>query len=222
MNIEPIAYFRSPFLTKFGVPRQSCLVDGLRGRVDFVAKYAQREALRGLDEFDYIWLVWGFSANVSAAKHATVRPPLFGGNERIGVWATRSSFRPNNLALSSVRIACVDMSRPSIEVLGADLMDGTPIYDIKPYLPQVDCHPEAHGGFTDRRSWQMQPVEFAPEVGECLSPSDLAVLRDVLALDPRPRYHHDNEREYGMPFMGWDVRFKVSSTGLVVTKIGKL
>ena len=146
MNIEPIAYFRSPLTSKFGIPRQSGIVAELPGRIEFVQKYAQTEALRGLESYDYLWLIWGFSENVEAEKHPTVRPPLLGGNERVGVWATRSPFRPNNLGLSSVRIARIDMAVPSIEVMGADLMDGTPIYDIKPYLPYVDSHPDARGG----------------------------------------------------------------------------
>ena len=132
MNIEPIAYFRSPLTSKFGVPRQSGIVSELRGRIEFVAKYRQVEALRGLEAYDYLWLIWGFSENVNAQKHPTVRPPLLGGNQRVGVWASRSPFRPNNLGLSSVRIAGIDMEHMTIEVLGGDLMDGTPIYDIKP------------------------------------------------------------------------------------------
>ena len=126
MNIEPIAYFRSPLTSKFGVPRQSGIVSELRGRIEFVAKYRQVEALRGLEAYDYLWLIWGFSENVNAQKHPTVRPPLLGGNQRVGVWASRSPFRPNNLGLSSVRIASIDMEYMTIEVLGGDLMDGTP------------------------------------------------------------------------------------------------
>ena len=132
MNIEPIAFFHSPLTSKFGVPRQSGIVSELRGQIEFVAKYRQVEALRGLEDYDYLWLIWGFSENVSAQKHPTVRPPLLGGNQRVGVWASRSPFRPNNLGLSSVRISRIDMEQMTIEVLGADLMDGTPIYDIKP------------------------------------------------------------------------------------------
>jgi tRNA-Thr(GGU) m(6)t(6)A37 methyltransferase TsaA len=210
MNIEPIAYFRSPFASKFGIPRQSGIVEALRGTIEFASGYQDADALRGLEDYDYLWLIWGFSENVASAKHSTVRPPLLGGNERVGVWATRSSFRPNNLALSSVRIAAIDKSIPSIDVLGADLMDGTPIYDIKPYLPRVDSHAEARGGFTDQRTWQNLEVDVPQEWAALLQPSDLEVLRQVLSLDPRPHYHHDDDREYGMPFMGFDICFKVS------------
>ncbi len=222
MNIEPIAFFRSPFSSKFGIPRQSGLVSELRGTVEFVAPYRHADALRGLEDYDYVWLVWGFSEHVAAEKHATVRPPLLGGNERVGVWATRSSFRPNNLGLSSVRIAAVDTQRVTIDVLGADLMDGTPIYDVKPYLPQVDSHPAARGGFTDRHAWQTLEVVFADGVADTLSPAECEVLRQVLALDPRPHYHHDDERLYGMPFHNWDVSFRVSGQQLTVVALRKI
>lgn len=211
MNIEPIAFFRSPFTSKFGIPRQSGIVSELRGRIEFTAEYRQAEALRGLDAYDYLWLVWGFSENVSAEKHPTVRPPLLGGNERVGVWATRSPFRPNNLGVSSVRIAHIDATVPYIDVLGADLMDGTPIYDIKPYLPYVDSHPEARGGFTDGKEWKQLQVEIPDALAQQLSSDDLQVLRETLSLDPRPHYHRDDEREYGMPFMGYDIRFTVAN-----------
>ena len=210
MNIEPIAFFRSPFTSKFGIPRQSGIVSELRGRIEFTAEYRQAEALCGLDDYDYLWIIWGFSENVSAEKHPTVRPPLLGGNERVGVWATRSPFRPNNLGLSSVRIAHIDATVPYIDVLGADLMDGTPIYDIKPYLPYVDSHPEARGGFTDGKEWQRLQVEIPDALAQQLSSDDLQVLRETLSLDPRPHYHRDDEREYGMPFMGYDIRFTVA------------
>jgi tRNA-Thr(GGU) m(6)t(6)A37 methyltransferase TsaA len=219
MNIEPIAYFRSPLTSKFGIPRQSGIVTELRGTIAFVAKYSQPEALRGLEAYDYLWLVWGFSENVDAEKHPTVRPPLLGGNERMGVWATRSPFRPNNLGLSSVRIAKIDVEVPCIEVLGADLMDGTPIYDIKPYLPYVDSHPEARGGFTDDHQWQRLQVDISNEYEALFDANDLQVLKEVLSLDPRPHYHDDATREYGMPFKKWDVRFRVEDDTLHVLSI---
>ena len=219
MNIEPVAYFRSPLTSKFGVPRQSGIVSELRGTIEFVPKYAQTEALRGLEAYDFLWLVWGFSENVEAEKHPTVRPPLLGGNERMGVWATRSPFRPNNLGLSSVRIARIDAEVPCIEVMGADLMDGTPIYDIKPYLPYVDSHPEARGGFTDDHEWQRLQVEINDEHAALFDAADLQVLKDLLSLDPRPHYHHDDQREYGMPFKGFDVRFRVADGVLHVLDI---
>ena len=220
MIIEPVAFFRSPLTSKFGVPRQSGIVSELPGRIEFVPPYTQPEALRGIEDFDYLWLVWGFSENVDADKHPTVRPPLLGGNERVGVWASRSPFRPNNLGLSSVRIHRVIVDEPAIEVLGADLMDGTPIYDIKPYLPYVDSHAEARGGFTDRHTWQRLEVSLPDSLQHNFSETDLGVLRELLALDPRPHYHDDDQREYGMPFMGYDVRFRVANGVLHVTSIG--
>lgn len=219
MIIEPIAYFRSPLTSKFGIPRQSGIVAELRGTIEFVAKYAQPEALRGLEAYDYVWLIWGFSENVEAEKHPTVRPPLLGGNERVGVWATRSPFRPNNLGLSSVRIAKIDAETARIEVTGADLMDGTPIYDVKPYLPYVDSHSEARGGFTDDHEWQRLQVEISDEHAARFDATDLKVLKELLSLDPRPHYHHDDQREYGMTFKGFDVRFKVSEGTLYVLNI---
>lgn len=147
---------------------------------------------------------------MAADKHPTVRPPLLGGNERVGVWATRSPFRPNNLGLSSVRIANIHIDVPSIEVMGADLMDGTPIYDIKPYLPYVDSHPEARGGFTDSHEWQRLQVEISDNHAAQFSADDLRVLKQLLQLDPRPHYHHDDQRAYGMPFKGRDIRFRVA------------
>ena len=218
MKIEPIAFFQSPLTSKFGVPRQSGIVSDLHGTICFVPEYANGDALRGLDGYDYLWLIWGFSEHVNSEKHATVRPPLLGGNERMGVWATRSPFRPNNLGLSSVRIASIDVKTPSIEVLGADLMDGTPIYDIKPYLPYVDCHPDARGGFTDQHSWNELQVELPDELNGILLPADVQVLKKLLALDPRPHYHTDEKKEYGMPFKGYDIRFKVSDGVLRVEK----
>ena len=216
MNIEPIAYFRSPLTSKFGVPRQSGIVSELRGRIEFVAKYRQVEALRGLEAYDYLWLIWGFSENVDAQKHPTVRPPLLGGNQRVGVWASRSPFRPNNLGLSSVRIASIDMEHMTIEVLGGDLMDGTPIYDIKPYLPYADSHPEARGGFTDNHQWQQLEVVMPEELRQLFQSADLEVLRQTLALDPRPHYQQDASRQYGMPFMGYDIRFHVVDRTLFI------
>jgi len=216
MNIEPIAFFHSPFTSKFGLPRQSGIVSELRGYIEFTPDYREAEALRGLEDYDYLWLIWGFSENVAAEKHPTVRPPLLGGNERMGVWATRSPFRPNNLGLSSVRIARIDWETPAIEVLGADLMDGTPIYDIKPYLSYVDSHPEARGGFTDQRQWQRLEVVMPAEMANDFTAADLDVLRQTLALDPRPHYHDDATRQYGMPFMGYDIRFHVSNGVLTV------
>ena len=220
MIIEPVAFFHSPLTSKFGVPRQSGIVSQLPGRIEFVVPYTQSEALRGMEDYDYLWIIWGFSENVDADKHPTVRPPLLGGNERVGVWATRSPFRPNNLGLSSVRIRRVLADEAVIEVWGADLMDGTPIYDVKPYLPYVDSHAEARGGFTDQHSWQRLEVSMDGRYANLFSDADLQVLRELLSLDPRPHYHRDDSRDYGMPFMGYDVRFRVADGVLYVLEIG--
>jgi len=218
MKIEPIAFFHSPFKSKFGIPRQSGLVRELHGTIEFVPEYAKSEALHGLEEYDYLWLIWGFSENVDAEKHSTVRPPLLGGNERMGVWATRSPFRPNNLGLSSVRIKSIDMKIPSIEVVGADLMDETPIYDIKPYLPYVDSHNDARGGFTDNHVWKRLLVKMPEELRNILSREDAVALENSLALDPRPHYHDDVNREYGLAFRDFDIKFTVSEGVLNVVR----
>lgn len=220
MNIEPIAYFHSLFPSKFGVPRQSGLVEELRGTIVFEPAYRNSDALRGIDGFDYLWLVWGFSANVREGGYwsPTVRPPLLGGNEAMGVFATRSPFRPNGLGLSSVRFAGVE-ERPGkgmvIHVTGADLMDGTPIYDIKPYVAYSDAHPGARSGFVDDNKWCCLDVDFPSEFERCFSPCDLKALFKVLALDPRPQYQDVPDRVYGMPFAGYDVRFTVSGSGVL-------
>ena len=212
MEIQPIAFFRSPFRSKFGVPKQSGLVADLEGRIVFDPAYRSTDALRGLEGFDFLWLVWGFSANPHAANSLVVRPPLLGGNEKMGVFATRSPFRPNPLGLSSVRIARIEKhptQGPVIHVLGADLMDGTPIYDIKPYIPYTDCHPEARGGFTDTHAIKRLQVVMPAEVTRCLTKKEVEMLEGILALDPRPHYHQDATKVYGMPFEAYDIRFRV-------------
>ena len=227
MTLEPIAYFKSPFVSKFGIPRQSGLVPELRGEIRFCDKYRRTEAVRGLEGFDYIWLIWEFSANrrdPDAAWQPTVRPPRLGGNARLGVFATRSPFRPNPLGLSCVRIERIDFDcaeAPVIHVLGADLMDGTPIYDIKPYIPYSDAHPDAAGGFTDSADWKPLKVLIPDTVRDDLElrlgPEGLERLVCVLTQDPRPRYQDDPERVYGMPFCGLDIRFKTEAGSLTVT-----
>lgn len=219
MQIEPIAYFRSPFATKFGVPKQSGLVDCLQGTIEFVPHYRNADALRGIDEFDYLWLVWEFSANKHAATSPVVRPPLLGGNVRMGVFATRSPFRPNRLGLSSVRIANVELDTtrgPLIHVLGADLMDGTPIYDIKPYVAYADCHPDARSGFVDKHAIRRLMVIIPQSVSAKFNDSQLEALRKVLELDPRPQYHDDPKKVYGMMYAGIDVKFCVADGVLTV------
>lgn len=219
MEILPIALFRSPFKTKFGVPRQSGLVEGLKGRIVLLNEYANSDSLRGLDQFDYLWLIWGFSGNrhQSATFQPTVRPPRLGGNERMGVFATRSPYRPNEMGLSAVRIVTIEGTE--IVVSGADLMDGTPIYDIKPYLPYADAHPNARGGFTDQSQWKELVVVFPSNLHNPLSESDTLTLRETLALDPRPHFHHNPCRIYGLAFGSYDIRFQVSGQTLTVVEI---
>lgn len=224
MNIEPIAYFHSPFHSKFGIPKQSGLVEELEGSIVFCPEYRNADALRGLDDFDYLWLIWGFSANKHAATSLVVRPPLLGGNEKMGVFATRSPFRPNALGLSSVRISRIetDTTRgPVITVVGADLMDGTPIYDIKPYIPYADSHPEAKGGFTDTHAICRLTVVIPDCYHHLFSQSQLQALYKVLELDPRPHYHKSGQKEYGMPYMDYDVHFTVNDGVLTVTDVVK-
>lgn len=224
MNIEPIAYFHSPFHSKFGIPKQSGLVEELEGSIVFCPEYRNADALRGLDEFDYLWLIWGFSANKHAATSLVVRPPLLGGNEKMGVFATRSPFRPNALGVSSVRISRIetDTTRgPVITVVGADLMDGTPIYDIKPYIPYADSHPEAKGGFTDTHAICRLTVVIPDCFHHLFSQSQLQALYKVLELDPRPHYHKSGQKEYGMPYMDYDVHFSVNDGVLTVTDVVK-
>ena len=212
MEIQPIAHFHSPLTSKFGLPRQSGLATQLAGTIVFVPEYRQADAVRGLEDFDYLWLIWEFSENSNAKKSLTVRPPRLGGNRRMGVFATRSPFRPNNLGLSCVRLDHVESSPhlgPVIHVLGADLMDGTPIFDIKPYVAYADSHPDARCGFVDHTEWHELEVHIPAQLASQLTPADVDALRQLLAQDPRPRYHDDAQRIYGMAFAGHDVRFRV-------------
>ena len=220
-SMRPIAHIRSDFSTKFGVPRQSGLVDTLEATVVFEPEFRNPDALRGLEGFSHIWLVWVFSASVRQTWSPTVRPPRLGGNARMGVFATRSPFRPNPIGLSSVRLAGVE-STPDLgtvlRVRGADLMDGTPIFDIKPYLPYGDCRPEATGGFAPGAD-RLLEVEF-PERWLSLLPEDRRqAAAGVLAQDPRPSYQRDPERIYGMEFAGWEIRFQVRGERLTVVEV---
>lgn len=222
MEIKPIAHFRSPFTSKFGIPKQSGLVETLHGEIVFEPEYRNADYVRGLEGFDYLWLVWAFSANRHAATSPVVRPPVLGGNEKMGVFATRSPFRPNPLGLSSVRLDRVEQTEaqgPVVHVLGADLMDGTPIFDIKPYVVYADSHPEARSGFVDQRSWPRLEVCLPDEIAREFTPEEARQLREVLALDPRPHYHADAGKTYGMPFAGRDVHFRVSDGVLTVVSL---
>lgn len=224
MLINPIAHIHTEFSEKFGVPRQSGLAGSLRGKIVFTEQYRNADALRGLDGFSHIWLIWEFSANSHKEQwQPTVRPPRLGGNERMGVFATRSPFRPNPLGLSCVEIDSIDLESPEgpvILVKGADLMDRTPIYDIKPYIKYADARPHAVCGYVDsldeRRLEVFIPADIAAGVED---KSVLEALVETLRLDPRPSYHDDPEREYGLSFAGLNVRFKVFLRKLTVIAI---
>ena len=217
-----IARIHTDFPEKFGIPRQSGLASALTGRVVFEPEYRNPDALRGLEGFSHIWLLWEFSRAQRADWSPTVRPPRLGGNARMGVFATRSPFRPNAIGLSSVRLERVELHTPEGPVLtvsGADLMDGTPIYDIKPYLPYTDCHPEAAAGFADPAGWETLSVDCPPEVRALLPEEKWAGLRQALEQDPRPSYQADGDRVYGLSFDRWEVRFSVRDGVLTVRSI---
>lgn len=224
MTLKVIAHIHTAFPTKFGIPRQSGLVDSLRGEVIFTPEYRNADAVRGLEDFSYIWLVWQFSGSVRDNWSPTVRPPRLGGNTRMGVFATRSPFRPNPLGLSSVKLEAIE-HRPDVGpvliVRGADLMDGTPIYDIKPYIPYADCHPDASEGFTGQTRMHLLQVEFPPTLMAQVPEADRDALTGVLASDPRPSYQHDPERVYGMEFAGLEVHFRVDGEVLTVTDVSR-
>ena len=222
-SIKVIARIRSDFPEKFGIPRQSGLVPELRAKIVFEPEFRNADALRGIEGFSHLWLIWQFSAAVRDTWSPTVRPPRLGGNERMGVFATRSPFRPNAIGLSCVKLEGVaqeDGLGSVLIVSGADLMDGTPIYDIKPYLPYADAHPEARGGFAPAAKETIR-VECAPELLESVPERQRAALLGVLAQDPRPQYQDDPARVYGMSFGGWDVKFRVRSGTLEVVSLAE-
>ena len=220
MEIKPVATFRSPLPEKFGLPRQAGLAASLRGTVVLEPPYRAPEALRGLEGFDYLWLIWGFHLNRDTASEGlTVRPPRLGGNERVGVFASRSPYRPNPLGLSSVRIEKVDADAGVIHVLGADLADGTPIYDIKPYVEYADSHPGVRSGFVDSTAWQPLEVVIPAECRACFHPAAQEALAELLSQDPRPSYQEDPERIYGLLFEGRNIRFRVEGDTLTVVAV---
>ena len=222
VNIQVIARMRSDFATKFGIPRQSGLVEELRSTIVFEPEFRNADALRGLEDFSHLWIIWQFSEAVRAGWSPTVRPPRLGGNTRMGVFATRSPFRPNNLGLSSVRILGLEDTKEHgavIHVAGADLMDGTPIFDIKPYIPYADSHPDAAGGFTDTAGDFLLKVDFPAHLLELLPPDKRDAAAAVLSHDPRPSYQRKPGRIYGLTFAGFDIRFTVSDDTLTVCEI---
>ena len=222
MKMDAIAYIHNDFPTKFGIPRQSGLVEEITGRIVFEKAYRNPDAIRGIEGFSHIWLIWEFTKSRRDGWSATVRPPRLGGNTRMGVFATRSPFRPNPIGLSCVRLSGVEydsVDGPVLMVAGADLMDGTPIYDIKPYLPHADCRPDAVGGFADAVRKNYLKVEFPEELLMNIPEDKRAALMGVLEEDPRPSYQDDPDRIYGLEFAGFDVRFRVSGEALTVCEI---
>ena len=224
VNIQVIARMHSDFATKFGIPRQSGLVEELRSTIVFEPEFRNPDALRGIEDFSHLWIIWQFSEAVRTGWSPTVRPPRLGGNTRMGVFATRSPFRPNNLGLSSVKLLGVEQTAEYGTVLhvgGADLMDGTPIFDIKPYIPYGDCHPEATGGFTDTAGEFLLQVEFPEELLKILPVEKREAAIGVLSHDPRPSYQRKPDRVYGLTFAGYDIRFKVSEDILTVVEVNQ-
>ncbi len=222
VNIQVIARMRSDFATKFGIPRQSGLVEELRSTIVFEPEFRNPDALRGIEEFSHLWIIWQFSEAVRQGWSPTVRPPRLGGNTRMGVFATRSPFRPNNLGLSSVKLLGVEHTEKYGTVLhvgGADLMDGTPIFDIKPYIPYGDCHADATGGFTDRAGEFLLKVEFPQEFLNKLPEGKREAAIGVLSHDPRPSYQRKPDRVYGLTFAGFDIRFTVQEDTLTVVDL---
>ena len=224
VNIQVIARMHSDFATKFGIPRQSGLVEELRSTIVFEPEFRNPDALRGIKDFSHLWIIWQFSEAVRQGWSPTVRPPRLGGNTRMGVFATRSPFRPNNLGLSSVKLLGVEHTENYGTVLhvgGADLMDGTPIFDIKPYIPYGDCHPEATGGFTDKAGEFLLNVEFPADLLCRLPEQKREAAMGVLSHDPRPSYQRKPDRIYGLTFAGFDIRFKVDGDVLTVVDVQK-
>lgn len=224
MEIEPVAYIHTDFPDKFGIPRQSGLVAELEGEVVFTGRYRNPDALRGIEGFSHLWLIWGFSENVRDEQALLVRPPRLGGNEKVGVFATRSPFRANNLGLSCVELAAVVKTEDRgtvLKVRGVDLMDGTPIYDVKPYVAYSDSHPDALCSFATDPNQGVLEVDCPQELRFLLGDKASAVM-DVLARDPRPAYHHDPERTYEMKFAEFEIEFKVSGNVVMVCEVNRV
>ncbi len=224
ITVRPIARMKSDFPTKFGIPRQSGLVTQLRSTIVFEPEYRNEDALRGIEGFSHLWLIWQFSQAVRDGWSPTVRPPRLGGNARLGVFATRSPFRPNNLGLSCVRLAFLEKTQEFgtvIHVAGADLMDGTPILDIKPYIPYADCQIQASGGFTDSAGDFLLQVDFPAPLLEKLPPDKREAAAAVLSHDPRPSYQRKPGRIYSLPFAGFDIRFTIENDILTVCDVIK-
>lgn len=223
-ELKIIAHIRTDFPEKFGVPRQSGLVKELTGRIVFEPEYRNPDALRGIEDYDYLWILWKFEGVEREKWSPTVRPPRLGGETHMGVFATRSPFRPNPIGLSSVKLEAVEQTEEGavLVVSGIDLRDNTPIYDIKPYLPYVDSHPQARGGFAAEVADYTLQVEFPPYLLERFPKEKQKAIVEVLRQDPRPAYHKDGEREYGVAFAGFNVRFRVENGVLTVLDVEKM
>ncbi len=223
MELKVIAHIHTDFPEKFGLPRQSGLVGELAGRIEFMPQFANPEAVRGIEGYDYLWLLWGFDVKESHEFKATVRPPRLGGNERMGVFATRSPFRPNRIGLSSVKLEKVEITGtgPVLYVSGIDMRDGTEIYDIKPYLNYTDSHEGARCGFSDTTGFTALEVCISDELLDIIPEDSRKTLKEILAQDPRPSYIDDGDREYGMTFAGFNIRFRVDGGTLTVTEINR-
>ena len=222
MEIKPIGYINTPFPTKFGLPRQGGVCKSIPATLVFEPEFRVAEALRGLERYSHVWIIWGFSENTGKDFSPTVRPPRLGGNTRVGVFATRSSFRPNSLALSCLKLEGIEKTADTGYVLklsGADMKSGTPVYDIKPYLPHIDAFPNALGGFSTEIEDYTKSVVIPSELEEKLPPHLLECLTEALSQDPRPSYIDDGDRVYGFPFDKYEVRFKVEGKILTVTEI---
>lgn len=223
-QMKVIARIHTDFKTKFGIPRQSGVVNELKGEIIFEPEFRNPDAVRGLDDWSHIWLIWQFSENLRSDWSPMVRPPRLGGNAHVGVFATRSPFRPNAIGLSAVRLENIEIDAkrgPVLHVSGADLMDGTPIFDIKPYLPYADCHPDAKGGFTDKTEFKTLEVIIPEETKKKVPEEKLDGLIGVLKNDPRPHYHNDPERVYGFEFAGMEIHFMVCEGTLTVTDVSE-
>ena len=223
--MKVIGHIRTDFPSKFGIPRQSGLIDGLKGKIILEPEYRNPQVYKGIEEFSHIWLLWEFSEAKKEHWSATVKPPRLGGKKRMGVFATRAPFRPNNIGLSCVKLDRVEQDEkdgPVLWVAGVDLLDGTPIYDIKPYIPLTDCHPEASEGYTRETKIHELKVEFPEELLNQYPEEKRQAVLGILAQDPRPTYFQDPERVYGVPFAGFDVKFKVDGDTLVVCGLERL
>lgn len=222
MKITPIAYIKNDFTDKFAIPRQSGLAKEIKSTIIFEDNYADPSAIKGLEGFSHLWLIWGFSKNIKEKQSLTVRPPRLGGNKRVGVFATRSPFRPNNLGLSSVKLEKIEFdnsNRPLLIVSGADLMNNSPIYDIKPYIVYSDCHSDAKCGFVDETEFNKLTVIFPNDLKEKIDESKIDTLTAILEQDPRPAYQNDSKRIYGFKFADCEIKFTVNEGILTVLDI---